>query len=189
MEIQVTLILGTLLTMQLELLLELDRLVTFLSTNKNDQAVYFSRDAGVTWSMIRRGSHVYEIGDHGGIIVMAKDFEPTNTIIYSWDEGISWQEYAISDININVKNILIEPNSASSSFILYGEKPQDGKNLGIVLHLDFSNLHQPQCRNPENPGASNSDYENWSPSDISGRYCLLGAKTQILRKKTRKQML
>jgi len=32
-----------------------------------------SRDAGVSWYQIGEGSHIYEIGDHGGLIVMIKD--------------------------------------------------------------------------------------------------------------------
>lgn len=41
---------------------------------------------------IRKGSHIYEIGDRGGLIVMARDDMPTNKAIYSWDEGLTWSE-------------------------------------------------------------------------------------------------
>ena len=34
---------------------------------------YLSRDGGMTWAEVRKGSHIYEIGDHGGLIVMAPD--------------------------------------------------------------------------------------------------------------------
>ena len=34
---------------------------------------FFSRDAGLTWSMAREGSHIYEYGDHGAVIVTAND--------------------------------------------------------------------------------------------------------------------
>lgn len=34
---------------------------------------FFSRDAGMTWQMAREGSHIYEYGDHGAIIVVADD--------------------------------------------------------------------------------------------------------------------
>jgi hypothetical protein len=32
-----------------------------------------SRDGGLTWSEIRKGSHIYEISDHGGLILMASN--------------------------------------------------------------------------------------------------------------------
>ena len=32
---------------------------------------YLSRDGGMNWQEIAKGSHIYEIGDHGGLIVMA----------------------------------------------------------------------------------------------------------------------
>jgi hypothetical protein len=32
-----------------------------------------SRDGGLTWFEIAKGSHIYEIGDHGGVIVLASD--------------------------------------------------------------------------------------------------------------------
>jgi len=51
---------------------------------------YISRDGGLNWFEIRKGSHIYEMGDHGAIIVMASDQRATDTILYSWDEGLSW---------------------------------------------------------------------------------------------------
>ena len=60
-----------------------------------------------------KGSHIYEIGDHGGLIVMASDQEATNIILYSWDEGLSWEEFIFSEESIEVTNIIIEPSNTS----------------------------------------------------------------------------
>jgi len=46
---------------------------------------------------VRKGSHVFEISDFGGVIVMAKDYEPTNEIIYSIDYGKTWKTKIIYD--------------------------------------------------------------------------------------------
>ena len=59
----------------------------YLSTRENEINTYFSRDGGHNWYELRKGSHIYEIGDHGGIIVMAEDSVKTQHILYSWDEG------------------------------------------------------------------------------------------------------
>ena len=42
-------------------------LLTYVCAQVN---TYFSRDAGLTWFEIAKGSHIYEFGDHGALIVM-----------------------------------------------------------------------------------------------------------------------
>ena len=91
-----------------------------LSANGSQKNLYLSRDGGLTWKSTRPGSYIYEIGDHGAIIVIAKKGEPTTEIEFSWDEGITWQSLTISEVPFYVQNIIIEPNSISQQFILYG---------------------------------------------------------------------
>jgi len=93
----------------------------YLSNRKDEINTYLSRDAGLTWFEVMKGSHIYEIGDHGGLIVMASDQEATSTIYYSWDEGLSWEEFTFSEEAIEVTNIIIEPSNTSQKFIIYGE--------------------------------------------------------------------
>lgn len=45
----------------------------YLPTRQDEINTYFSRDGGLTWDEIAKGSHIYELGDHGGLIVMAND--------------------------------------------------------------------------------------------------------------------
>ena len=48
--------------------------VGFHLANRPDEVnTYMSRDGGLNWYEIRKGSHIYEIGDHGGLLVMAPD--------------------------------------------------------------------------------------------------------------------
>lgn len=51
-----------------------------LSLNKkNDkQNTYLSRDGGLNWIEIMHGSNIYEIGDHGGLLVVASNVEKTS---------------------------------------------------------------------------------------------------------------
>lgn len=56
-----------------------------------------------------KGPFIYELGDHGGLIVMAKNMEPTNEIYYSFNEGKSWNSLEVSDDMIDITNIIIEP--------------------------------------------------------------------------------
>jgi hypothetical protein len=60
---------------------ELDRINTgYVNT-------YLSRDGGLNWQEVKKGSYIYEVGDHGGLIVMAKNHEPTKEVIYTYNEG------------------------------------------------------------------------------------------------------
>ena len=46
---------------------------SYLSNRADEINTYLSRDGGLTWFEIRKGSHIYEIGDHGGLIVLLDD--------------------------------------------------------------------------------------------------------------------
>ena len=154
----------------------------YLSHAYEDTSTFLSRDGGLNWFEIRKGSHIYEIGDHGGLIIIADDQNPTNSIFYSYDEGLNFEELKISSFKLQVKNIIIEPSSTSQNFIIYGEALRKGEKKGVIIGLDFSKLHKPVCLYPESPDSSQSDYEKWSPSD--GKHsCLLGRKYIITRRK------
>jgi len=102
---------------------------------------FLSRDAGLTWAEVRKGSHIYEFGDHGGLIVMADDSKFSNSIFYSWDEGSTWTELQIAEEPFQIENIIIEPTSTSQVFIVYGWQDANG----ILVFVDFTGLHQRTC--------------------------------------------
>jgi len=52
---------------------------------------------------VAKGSHIYEFGDHGALIVMAKDLEQTDTLYYSWSEGSQWQTLRFTDRPMEVQ--------------------------------------------------------------------------------------
>ena len=91
-----------------------------LTDNDSQKALFISRDGGLNWKTIRMGVHIYEIGDHGALIVIARKGVATNFIEFSWDEGETWDSLTISDREIFVDNIIIEPNSISQQFMVYG---------------------------------------------------------------------
>jgi hypothetical protein len=160
----------------------------YLTNDSSDIGTFLSRDGGLNWFQIRKGSHIYEIGDHGALILIADNINPTNIILYSWDEGLTFEETKISDEKIYIKNIIIEPTSTSQHFIVYGETvSKKGFKKGVAIGLDFTGLHEPQCRNPDNPDTSDSDYEKWTPNDGKGKECLLGKKVTYIRRKREAQ--
>ncbi len=43
-----------------------------LTGNGEPKNLYISRDGGLTWRSVKPGTYIYEIGDHGSIIVIAR---------------------------------------------------------------------------------------------------------------------
>ncbi len=90
----------------------------YLSLNSDEQNTYISIDGGRNWEMVAKGSHIYEVGDHGGIILMASDQIATNEILYSWDEGASWSKYKFTDEPVEIMNIITEPSNVATTFLI-----------------------------------------------------------------------
>lgn len=157
----------------------------YLTEDEESVSTFLSRDGGLNWFEVKKGSHIYEIGNHGAIIVLAEDNKATDEVLYSWDEGKTWNEIKISSEKMFIRNIIIEPTSTSQHFVIYGHtQNKKGVKKGILIGLDFSSLHEPMCRNPTNPGSSDSDYETWTPNDGRlGHDCLMGKKIIYVRRK------
>ncbi|CAG9311653.1 unnamed protein product [Blepharisma stoltei] len=152
----------------------------YLSNKPDELNTYLSRDGGLTWTEIKKGSYIYEIGDHGAIIVMADDQKATDKVYFSWNEGLTWDSVKFTDTPIEIDNIIIEPKATSQNFIIYGQIGEKGASVAI----DFSSLHEPQCKGADKPGEGSSDYELWSPNDgRAGNECLLGRKVEYVRRK------
>ena len=150
-----------------------------LQQNLDKINTYLSRDAGLTWYEVSKGSHIYEFGDHGGLIVMAYDEGETDSILYSWDQGVNWKSLKISENPIQVENIIIEPEAVSQKFIVYGWED----NAGVLIYLDFAELHERVCQGHDAPDVGTSDYETWTVSDGRLDHCLLGHKITYTRRK------
>ena len=151
-----------------------------LADRADEINTYLSRDGGLTWFEVAKGSHIYEIGDHGGIIVLANDQSATDTILYSWNEGLTFEELKFTDSPIEINNIIIEPTNTGSSFIVYGNSEMGS---GVVVGLDFSSLHKGLCKGVDSPNTEESDFEYWTPNGFVSPTCLLGRKVSYVRRK------
>jgi hypothetical protein len=68
-----------------------------LSENFVDKALYVSRDGGLTFKSTHSGNYIYDIGDHGALLIASKMNEPTSFIEFSWDFGKTWDTYKFSE--------------------------------------------------------------------------------------------
>lgn len=140
---------------------------------------------------IKQGSHIYEIGDHGSLIVVANDQKATQYVFYTWNEGMSWASLKVSDTPIEVENIIIEPSNTAQKFVLYGRTTSattDTKGVvrsrkGVLIGIDFSSLHERYCEYPDQPDTEKSDYETWTPTAYEANSCLMGHRITYVRRK------
>eukprot|EP00656_Telonema_subtile_P012231 TRINITY_DN16150_c0_g1_i1.p1 TRINITY_DN16150_c0_g1~~TRINITY_DN16150_c0_g1_i1.p1 ORF type:complete len:1016 (+),score=184.22 TRINITY_DN16150_c0_g1_i1:88-3135(+) len=152
----------------------------------DEVGTFFSRDAGRTWTEIRKGSSIYEISDHGALIVVAPEGVKTRKVRYTWDEGITW-ETATLPSSMEVTSIRTDPKSSSLHFAVLG---RTSVGVGVSVTLDFNTLHKRECRGESTADESGSDYELWSPRDPDGGSegtCVLGRSVVYTRRKQAKK--
>ena len=78
---------------------------------------FLSTDGGLNGRMVHKGTHKYEFGDLGSILVIVDNEEHTDTIRYSLDLGSSWYVFrlsfsSISDDELLGKHIKLASSSA-----------------------------------------------------------------------------
>jgi hypothetical protein len=74
---------------------------------------------------------------------------------------MTWESLRLAEKEININNVIIEPTNAATSFIVYGE---DKDSNGVVIAIDFDDLHNYQCKGFDIPDLDTSDYETWIPN-------------------------
>jgi len=123
---------------------------------------------------IAKGPHLYEIGNKGGIILLAKYNQISKHVMYSIDEGETWNTYDLPlDINIQIENIRTDPYNSNLNFVIHGFNPINGTST--LLTIDFSKIYsQPSICILDN------DYIQ------SPKRCFLGQTLIFLLKKDRK---
>jgi len=81
-------------------------------------STWISTNGGGSFQEIAKGGYIYEIGDHGSLIVMADDQKKTDTVLFSWNFGASWENIKFTDTEINVSNIYNDPYNRKSIFFI-----------------------------------------------------------------------
>ncbi|KIJ65382.1 hypothetical protein HYDPIDRAFT_88076 [Hydnomerulius pinastri MD-312] len=141
---------------------------------------FLSRDGGFTWEEVHKDAHLWEFGDSGSIILLVNDEEPTDHVLFTTDEGLTWREYKFSNEKLRIKSIITVPEDTSRKFMLLGHSPQS--HASTIVHLDFTSLTHKLCKlNIEDPG--HDDFELWSPSEERQEVCLFGRQTLYHRRK------
>jgi sortilin-related receptor len=123
---------------------------------------------------VLKGNYYFNIGDHGGIIAAVKYFKTegsTNELLYSTNEGITWQKLIFYSEPLKVFGLLTEPGENTTVFTIFGTVGGSNSIRWIIVRIDLRSVFERNC--------TESDYKRWSPSDNTvgkHRSCLLGRK-------------
>ena len=152
---------------------------------KPEADTFITRDGGIEWHAVKKGSYMWEYGDQGSIIVIVEESAPTDVIFYSRDEGFTWKEYRFSDSKVQIEDITTVPSDNSRNFLLWGKDSGGRAGDLITVNLDFTGLTDKQCiLNEDNPNDENGDYYLWEPKHpLQDSNCLFGHVAQYHRKK------
>ncbi|KAI9847205.1 MAG: vacuolar protein sorting/targeting protein PEP1 [Sclerophora amabilis] len=153
----------------------------------NEGDTFLTRDGGITWKSVKKGQYQWEYGDQGSIIVIVAEsteanLAPTNIVLYSVDEGETWNEYRFSEEEMYIEKITTVPSDVSRNFLLWGTKKKSKGRL-VTINLDFSGLTDRLCDlNEEDP--TEGDFYLWEPKHPAQKdNCLFGHVAQYHRKK------
>jgi len=141
-----------------------------LSTARTDANTYFTNDGGNSWTELKKGLWMPEIGDHGSIIVLATKEQDTNEILFTLDHGHTFKQCQFTALPIDVANIRVAKFFNSRKFILYGIR--QGKS--VIVKLDFTEALSTPCKQ--------TDYEEWTP-EFGGQDCTNGMHLTYTRRK------
>ena len=160
-----------------------------------DSDTFLSRDGGFTWEEVHKDAHMWGFGDSGALLILVNDEEPTDFLIYTTDEGLTWHEYKFSEKKMRVGAVVTVTSDTSRRFILFGQYPRSQGS--VAVHVDFSALTSIQCMltfsfaiytthlqagqiSVDDPG--HDDFELWSPSSERLERCLFGRLTLYHRR-------
>ncbi|KAJ3114588.1 vacuolar protein sorting/targeting protein PEP1, partial [Physocladia obscura] len=136
-----------------------------------DSNMFLTKDAGRTWSEIRKDAHKWAIGDHGAMIVIVNDEIVTNN--YSWDYGNNWAEVQFADSLLRISSVQTEPSATSLKFII--TTPHS------AITIDFNPVQPRTCDKPKKSGG---DFVKWSPAGDNGKdRCFLGQDLSFWRRR------
>lgn len=152
-----------------------------LSQDPAKKGVFFSRNGGKNWKLIKQGDFHAVIGQFGSFIVLLDRLNPTDSMLVSIDDGENWKSIKFSGSAVAVKQIYFAEKTLKSTFVSFVVK-NSFKDLEL-LTVDLASLFSSSC--------TDSDFEPWhlSSTSDSEAECILGEKITFMRRKSGKECL
>lgn len=143
---------------------------------------YMTTDGGVTWKQVQKGVWTWQYGDQGSLTVLVKQWRAdnkvqTNHVLYSTDEGQTWNKYEFAKEEMAVYDITSQRAGSSRNFVLWCANEEGDV---VAVNVDFTGLASEPC--------GEDDYYSWTPKNSAGEdKCLFGHKSRYTRKLPDKQ--
>jgi Sortilin, neurotensin receptor 3,/Sortilin, neurotensin receptor 3, C-terminal len=141
-------------------------------TQKYGEGVYISQDGAENWRFLAKGKHIFNFADQGGLILLAPTEEPTDSISFSWDYGLSFVSLKFSQERVYLVRIHSDKHKKGVFFFLEG---LSHGGLGLSIPLDFSFLMPRKCED--------DDFETWAFDSSVEDGCFNGIKPIFWRRK------
>jgi hypothetical protein len=151
-----------------------------------DVSLFGSRDGGVSWHHIEDGKWRFQMAHDGSVLVAAKEDEPTNSLIYSTDFGLTIESFSIylSKLpTVQIYSILTNPSHSTGRVLALGTKLSDDNVHGMVVRIELDQLFKKQCAGIDSPTSLSSDFEEFDVHTNKNDRCLLGHRAHYVRKK------
>jgi hypothetical protein len=111
-----------------------------LSQAFGNDATWYSNDAGRTWLQMSKEKVIYEVSNHGALVTGAPTERPTNELVYSINDGISFDTCRWHTINVTVNNILTRSFNARN-FILEGyARNANNEEYGVLVGTTYGEI-------------------------------------------------
>lgn len=154
---------------------------------------FMTTDAGLSWRHVQKGPWMWQFGDQGSIVVLVPRHGTARAVLFTTDEGATWQRYQFSEDDVEVLDITTLRSGASRNFLLWCRSSAKSAATSasasaasvFTVNLDFSGLADRPCEHSDKDAAA-SDYYLWSPTHplMPQSQCLFGHVSQYLRKKS-----
>ncbi|KKA30129.1 hypothetical protein TD95_002003 [Thielaviopsis punctulata] len=141
---------------------------------------FMSLDGGITWRMVQKGIWTWDFGDQGSLLVLIQMGVKvkTNKLLYSIDEGATWNEHKFQDKEALVTDITTLDSGSSRNFLIW---TMTDDNKVSATRVDFTGL-------ATDGACHENDYAVWHPRHpLQKDDCLFGHVARYLRKKPGKK--
>lgn len=103
---------------------------------------YLSTDNGYSWRKALDGPHLFLFGTQGSVIVAISDLQPTDTLQYSLDLGLSWTPYKFVQNKLRFSDVVVDQEKPSEVFLAVAQAPLQ------VVTIDFHKVTSklPSCK-------------------------------------------
>lgn len=109
-----------------------------------DGDTFMSSDGGITWQEIHKGPYQWEFGDQGAIVVIVQDGQLTDHVLYTLNEGNTWNKHTFTEEKVYVQDITTLPSDTSRKFLLFAKSNYKDDAM-LTIALDFSGLANRKC--------------------------------------------